>query len=114
MRTSSVLSVFYALVCALAIVIAVPLASGQSQARFVPPHADRGVDTDGDSMFNSLHVDVHLDASVGGNFFIVATLFNSTHTTEIAFQAVFPTITGPATVVVDFTGYEIRNSGFDG
>ncbi len=114
MPPSSVLRAFGALAFAFVIVLAIPLASGQSQGRFVPPHSDAGVDTDGDTLFNILQVGVHVDASVGGNFFLIAGLYDATNTTEITSQYLFAPIAGPATVVVNFTGFEIQNSGIDG
>ncbi|TLZ64226.1 MAG: PKD domain-containing protein [Methanobacteriota archaeon] len=114
MRTSSVLSMFYALVCALAIVIAVPLASGQSQGRFVPPHADRGVDTDGDGLFNLLRVDVHVGTSVPGSFRLYADLYDGTNTTYVDSAFAFRTISGPTVIPIDFVGFLIRNSGMAG
>ena len=98
----------------LVLVLAAPLVSA-SQASLVPPHADMGVDTDGDALFNFLRIDVNLDVTTAGGFLVNVELWDGTYTTLITSAGAFPFLPlGPATLSIDFQGPVIRFSGING
>src|SRR2546428_833628 len=60
------------------------------------------------------HGAVSLDVVWDPIFCSVGRFGDQKATTEVRLKAAPPLYARAATVVVDFTGYEIRNSGFDG
>jgi PKD repeat protein len=98
----------------LALSLALPVAMAQGDGTFAPPHADSGLDTDADSLFDFLQIEVEVNATTPGDFLIVVTLMDETNTSFITDADVFVLLDGPSTVPVNLSGPDIRESGFDG
>ncbi|MEE9341869.1 MAG: hypothetical protein V3V21_09475 [Thermoplasmata archaeon] len=86
-------------------------------AFFQPPHSDHGLDTDmpPDGLYNELIVDVMINVTMAGDFYIGADLWDFSGTAYI--DHYFEGLTLPAglnTVNVSFEGIPIRAYGIDG
>jgi hypothetical protein len=83
-------------------------------AMFNSPHSDRVVDDDGDSLYDSLVVEVSLSVVTEGSFCVVGELhgddWNVTATSYV--NAWLPT--GDGVVELEFDGWEVRAIGYDG
>jgi len=88
----------------------------QSGSHFEPPHADYGLDTDSDGLYNYLVADVVVNVSVAGNYMVQAYLYDN---------LIFPTFlgeeyheiffsTGIQTIELRFSGVAINASGLNG
>lgn len=86
----------------------------QGEATFVPPHSDEGLDADGDGFFDFLHLDIHVNAAVSGNFFIPVELYDITGTVLITDRFTNQFIDGTTVVSLDLSGRDIFESGIDG
>ena len=107
----------FAFAVALAVVasLGAPLAAAQSQGALTPPHADAGVDTDFDTLYNFLRITVNFDVTTAGFFYVYVDLYDGTDTFYITGgSGAVNAPLGAASVDVDLAGYAIRNSGFDG
>ncbi|HEV8595574.1 MAG TPA: PKD domain-containing protein [Thermoplasmata archaeon] len=84
-------------------------------AFFSPPHADRGVDTDGDTLFNALEIDVHLQIDVPGEYVVEIYLWDSGRTAYLGFGYTIQTLaTGPQDVTVSLSTIPIVLIGVPG
>ncbi|MEE9174119.1 MAG: Ig-like domain-containing protein [Thermoplasmata archaeon] len=83
-------------------------------ASLAPPHSDRGLDTDGDGLFNYLVVDVAIDVADAGTVLLEAYLYDSTFTLFLAISNVTSLEVGPQTVPLWFDGALITASERDG
>ena len=86
--------------------------------RFYAPHADAGVDSDGDGRFNQLVVSAHVSTQYAGVFLTYAVLSlgggpNGSSSNLIAVNVTYLG-GGPATINFAFNGYRINASGIDG
>ncbi|MCU0851966.1 MAG: hypothetical protein MUC90_01730 [Thermoplasmata archaeon] len=81
---------------------------------FEPPHSDYGRDTDGDSLYNYLVVDVDLGIIVEGWYYIEAYLYTGGGTLISSDYASAYLTVGPQTVEMTFFGWQIRDMGVDG
>lgn len=84
---------------------------------FLGPHADRGLDRDGDGLFESLSLDIGL-VSEAGNYFLQAVLGigspdNLTRSITTSVQS-FELTDGVQHVTIDIVGRPINASGLDG
>lgn len=84
-------------------------------ASFAPPHADFGIDTDGDLLYNYLEVDVMVDVATTGYYDVVGELYSGDGSVYIddTFTSFY---SGPGTVLapLTFDGGRIVSSGLDG
>jgi hypothetical protein len=85
---------------------------GDRDVAFAPPHADYGLDTDGDGRFDHLVVAVQLDVGGQGSYSIEARLSLGERATE-ASNTTFLQV-GQHTVLLSLDGAHIRTSGVDG
>jgi len=86
----------------------------QSPPNFEPPYSEYGLDTDGDMLFNSLVVDVAVNASVPGYYSIHAELADSDfHGLGGTENNTYLNV-GIQTVELTFDGMEISRNGEDG
>ena len=84
-------------------------------AEILPPHSDHGLDTDSDTLFNFLVIDVVVNVSKAGIYDVDAVLLDSTGTIFIDFEYNYAYLdVGLQTVELRFTGFQIYLSGFDG
>ncbi|MFQ6127544.1 MAG: Ig-like domain repeat protein [Thermoplasmata archaeon] len=84
-------------------------------AEFFPPHSDYGLDTDGNTLFNYLVIDVVVDVSEAGFYDVDATLFDGTGMIFIDFKYNFTYLdVGLQTVEIRYRGYIIYFAGVDG
>jgi len=99
----------------LVLVLAAPLARAQGDALLNPPHSDNGWDTDGDTFFNFLQVNVELTVSIAGDFYVFVDLYDGTGITYITGDGTFIFLpVGPASLTLNLIGLDIYNSGIDG
>lgn len=99
----------------LVLVLAAPIVRAQSQAALNPPHSDAGVDTDADSLFNTLRVNVNVMVTTAGLFTAFVDLYDNSGVVLITGNAAFANLgLGPGIVPVDLPGMDIYTSGFDG
>ncbi len=83
-------------------------------AVLTPPHADRGLDTDGDGSFNRLVVDVTVQVDQGGAYRISADLHDPAFVVRL-FTANLTTLdVGVRTVTLSFDGVALHLAGVDG
>ena len=81
---------------------------------FDPPHSDYGMDTDSDSLYNFLVVDVSVGVMTEGWYYLIADLYTSGGA-YIASSYYSDYLTaGSHTMEVTFFGWEIREVGVDG
>lgn len=86
-----------------------------SAAYFTPPHKDYGQDNNGDLLYDLLIVTVVVSVNVSGFYELDATLWERNNLTVIEWSYNYTYLNaGNQTIDVAFTGYVIRNSGFDG
>ncbi len=92
-----------------------PTAFEPQPARLAPPHADAGVDMDGNLRFDYLAVDAAVNVGRAGAYTVNGLLRDSTATTPIA-QATNTTSlpAGAGTVRLRFAATDIRVAGFNG
>jgi len=85
------------------------------KAMISPPHADYGSDTDGDSLYDYLVVEVSIDVYEEDGFHLYADLSNSFgwYMTS-TYNDTGTLAVGSHTVQVWFSGIDIRGSGYDG
>ncbi|MCK4443344.1 MAG: hypothetical protein KAW09_02295, partial [Thermoplasmata archaeon] len=82
---------------------------------FSPPYSDHGRDTDGDSFYNFLVLNVSIDITEAGIFNLYGGLYDSTFTTLITDDVKQRTLSvGQAVVALEFDGIDIYNSQIDG
>jgi hypothetical protein len=80
-----------------------------------PPHTDLGVDTDGNGKFNYLAVDVRVLVNVSCYLKLKGDLYDSGKTQLIERKTVTGDyLQGIRTIRINFTGYVIYGSGFNG
>jgi hypothetical protein len=83
-------------------------------ASFMPPHSDYGLDTDGDTLFNYLVVNVTVDVIVAGNYEVRGYLYDSSwNWIEDRYNYTFLAV-GVQIVELRFTGWTIYNNGDNG
>ena len=80
-------------------------------ASFAPPHSDHGLDTDGDGLFEYLVVDLNIQVTEAGTFFVEAILYGSHIAETFNITTLEP---GLQTVPLWFDGLSISSSGIDG
>jgi hypothetical protein len=88
-----------------------------SDGSLSPPHSDRAIDTDvpPDGLYNHLMVNVSIDVTTGGVFYVTGELRDNAGASLIDSQFTVAGLTvGLQTVKLKFTGYLIRSSGFLG
>ncbi|UCD93182.1 MAG: carboxypeptidase regulatory-like domain-containing protein, partial [Methanobacteriota archaeon] len=88
-----------------------------SDGLFLPLHSDYAVDTDlpPDGLYDELVVNVTIDVSVSGLFYVNGNLYDSSGSVLIENQFVPVGLdTGVRTIQLVFTGYLIQVSGFNG
>jgi len=80
-----------------------------------PPHADRGIDTDGDSLFNAIEANISVSISVAGDYIVEANFYDSTLTTFFGGNTTLATLpTGFQVVPVWKSTIEMVLAGYDG
>jgi len=82
-----------------------------------PPHSDSAVDTTipPNGLYDELIVDVSIDVTVAGVFYVFADLYDNTGSWWIDGQMTSQDLAlGVQTVQISFSGYVIRQSGYDG
>jgi hypothetical protein len=89
-----------------------PLASPQT--RLTPPHADRGLDTDGDGQFDFLAVDVNLSVHEAGEYFLHGRLRDAGNASLTSASESPQLDPGAHTIRLRFDGVAINASGIDG
>lgn len=94
-----------------------PSVMAQSMGQLEPPYSDHGLDTDipPDGLFDSLVVNLSVNVTQSGDFFLIVTLYDGAgiiYITE-AFEVIFLDI-GVRQVPISFSGHMIRSSGIDG
>jgi hypothetical protein len=83
-------------------------------AEFLPPHSDYGLDTDGDSLFNYMVVNVTVNVSVAGDYCVYGYFYDSLwNWIEDVYNFTFLTA-GIQIVELYFKGFKIYNSGDNG
>jgi len=87
--------------------------ASRSSSTFTGIYHDRGVDSDGDGLFNQLDVDVDLNLTTAANYRVFGVLTDSTGNTHQA-SAVASLPAGPATVTLSFDGEEIFGGRVNG
>lgn len=84
-------------------------------ATLAPPHADVGVDTDADTLFNQIRLDVSVSVAEAGDFAVDASLWDSTFTTFLGGQTTFATLgVGTQTVPLGFSTLPMVAAGING
>jgi hypothetical protein len=79
-----------------------------------PPHSDFGLDTDSDSYYNYLVVDVVVNVSTAGNFFLFGALSDSLANPVTSDTNSTTLNEGIQTMALYFDGVDIYNNGVDG
>ena len=80
-----------------------------------PPHADAGIDTDGNTQFDYLQLDVGVDVAQAGEYTVNSALTDSPPTTSVTFARNATYLpAGATTVRLRFSGADIRASGVNG
>lgn len=86
-----------------------------SAGSFAPPHADAGVETNGDHLFNYLRIDASLQVTTPGMFTIKVVLNDDLDLGKLTEASVTVSLAGGAqTVSVFLDGPDIYNGGVDG
>ncbi len=84
-------------------------------AGLLPPHSDHGMDTDSDTLFNFLVIDVAVNVSDAGFYDVDAALLDGTGMIFIDFESNYTYLDiGLQTVVLRYRGYVIYSTGIDG
>ena len=84
-------------------------------ARLAPPHADMGVDTDGNLRFDYLAVDVTVSVAKAGTYTVSGLLRDSPPVTTISMAANTTALTAGTSIVrLRFSGADIRVAGLNG
>ncbi|MGQ0796676.1 MAG: carboxypeptidase regulatory-like domain-containing protein [Methanobacteriota archaeon] len=95
--------------------LASSLARAEASGVFAPPHADVGVDTNGDRLFNVLRVEASVQVVSAGTFTILVVLYDDLDVAPLTQAAVSIALgTGPQRVAVLLDGPDIYNGGVDG
>lgn len=88
---------------------------GTAPLYFTPPHSDHGLDTDGDTLFNYLAVEVNVTVNTTGSYDFMGVLSDISGMTRIDYQFNSTMLgVGTRTVGFEFDGTQIRTSGVDG
>jgi hypothetical protein len=83
-------------------------------AIFAPPHTDYGLDTDSDTLFDYLIVEIMVDVSVAGDYILEGYLLDSFFN-NIEYDSNYTFLnTGIQIVELRFEGWRIYNNGVDG
>ena len=82
-------------------------------AAFSPPHADYGLDTDGDGLFNVLVVEIRVEVAEAGTYYVSGSLCISYSCIGYASNTTYLDV-GLRTIRLSFDGLTIRTSGLDG
>lgn len=86
-----------------------------SEGTFDPPHDDFGWDTNGNSLYDYLVVNVTINVTSPGDFFMTGDLYDNFGLTSITYTWNYTTLfAGKNVVSMWFSGYEIYNSGENG
>ncbi|MFQ5883510.1 MAG: hypothetical protein ACE5IO_00250, partial [Thermoplasmata archaeon] len=88
-----------------------------SDGTLFPPHSDHAVDSDSppDGLYNELIVNVSVDVTVSGLFYLTGNLRDTSGVFLIESQFAMAGLSiGVQTIQLEFTGYLIQASGFDG
>ncbi len=85
-----------------------------SEGRFLPPHMDSGLDTNGDGLFDQLVLNATVNATVGGAFVIDATLHDPTFALQVFVANASFLSAGLHTVSLVFYGPAIAQALVDG
>jgi hypothetical protein len=84
-------------------------------ASFAPPHADFGIDTDGDSRFNYLEVDANVGVTTASYYYVVGELYSGDGSVSIDYATwSFYGVSGTYVVPLTFDSFAIYGSGLDG
>ncbi|UCE73404.1 MAG: Ig-like domain-containing protein [Methanomassiliicoccales archaeon] len=87
----------------------------QNPPAFVPSHSDHGLDTDSDTFFNYLVVNVSVNITSAGDYGIIGDLYNQSGTDFITYtKNTTYRDTGIQIVKLYFTGKDIQKSDIDG
>ena len=84
-------------------------------ASFAPPHADFGVDVDGDTLFDYLEVDAVVTVVTTGYYYVVGSLYSGDGSVflETIYRGFFAG-PGPVATPLSYLGLRIYASGLDG
>jgi surface-anchored protein len=94
--------------------VAPPIAA-QSSAVFEGPHADRGLDDNGDGYYDILEVEVFINVSTSGLFYISSVLLDQAGSISIDVNSTSVTLAdGLNSVNITFKGVTIYNAAIDG
>jgi parallel beta-helix repeat protein len=85
-------------------------------AKLAPPHSDYGLDTDNDNLYNYLVVDVNVEVSTAGWYWISSNLYdhNGNYIPNVYAYAENYLEAGTHTIELQFRGGGINRSGMDG
>ncbi|MEK6850961.1 MAG: carboxypeptidase regulatory-like domain-containing protein, partial [Candidatus Thermoplasmatota archaeon] len=84
-------------------------------AALTPPHADRGVDTDGDGSFNEIAIDVRLQVDVAGDYEVQVSLWDSFGFINLGWNSTLASLgVGPQVVTIDFSTLPMVSQGLAG
>ncbi|MBI3978926.1 MAG: hypothetical protein HY331_12135 [Chloroflexi bacterium] len=83
-------------------------------ARFIDRYADRGIDVDGDGLYDDLDVDVGVQVVVAGTYRLQAALLAGGGLPIAEAAAAGPLTTGTVTVTLRYDGIAIREAGAAG
>lgn len=109
------LAVVWTVLFVVAAIATVPTARGDSSGYLAPPHADRGLDTNSDRLYNYLQLDVRIEVTGAGRFALhvvlndpwdLAPLTDAVTTVSL--------VAGTAVVPVYVNGPDIYNGFLDG
>ncbi len=85
-----------------------------SPVHLAPPHADHGLDSDGDGLYNSLQVDVHLSVEMSGTYNFRGRLVGTGEVPIASASGSVNLVAGSAAVSLFFEGSAIYDSRISG
>jgi hypothetical protein len=83
-------------------------------AEFAPPHLDHGLDSGSDGLFDYLVVEVSVDVSIAGSYWVLGDLFDQNHSYIASFSNDTYLDAGMQIVEVRIDGWKICRHGDDG
>ncbi|MFQ5838827.1 MAG: PKD domain-containing protein [Thermoplasmata archaeon] len=94
---------------------ALPSAKAQSAGIFEGPHSDQGLDTNGNSLFDFLELNVSVNVTSAGSFRIVGNLYDESGFQWITSNSTSVTLSGGLqNVILRFEGIDLGSSSIDG
>ena len=81
---------------------------------FSPPHYDFGTDSNGNGQFDFLVMNINVTIGSAGDYFVSGILHDPTYVLFIPNSTFASLPSGPSTVVIFYSGWQINASGLDG